>query len=251
MVPWGIATAFPGRAAARGLHVLQPTGTSFEARPLMLTPFESRAARALAEAPFFGELGKGSMSCLHRTAVRPGELLFAKGEPSHHLYGVISGRLKVFSDPEPGREVSLELVAPGEILGELGLEAGAPRYASVKALAHTELATIPRGKLLPLLEGRPELRAALGRAAAETAGRLAQRAEDAAFLSLETRLEKALADFANRFGEAVERGTRIRLRQQDLADLLGVSRESVSRALSGPDLRGRLAVGRGSITLLR
>jgi CRP-like cAMP-binding protein len=217
----------------------------------MLTPFESRAARALAETPLFGALGPESMSCLHRSAVRKGELLFSKGDPSHHLYGLVSGPRKVFSNPEPGCELSLELVAPGELLGELGLEDGGPRYASVRALAHSELATIPRGKLLSLLDRKPELRAALGRAAANTAARLAQRAEDAAFLSIETRLEKALLDLAGRFGESVERGTRIRLRQQDLADILGVSRESVSRALAAPALRGRLALGRGSITLLR
>ncbi len=217
----------------------------------MLTPFQFRAARALADTPFFGALGPESMGCLHRTAVRRGELLFEKGDPSDHLYGVISGRLKMFSAPEPGREISLELVAPGELVGELGLEDGGPRFASVKALAHSELATIPRRKLASLLEHRPELRAALGRSAVGTAARLAQRAEDVAFLSIETRLEKALLDLASRFGEAVEQGTRIRLRQQDLAEVLGVSRESVSRALAAPGLRGRLALGRGSITLLR
>ncbi len=217
----------------------------------MLTPFESRAARALQETPFFGALGPESMGCLHRTAVRRGEPLFEKGEPSHHLYGLISGQLKVFSNPEPGREISLELVAPGELLGELGLEDGGPRYASVQALAHSELATIPRGKLLPLLDQRPELRAALGRAATATAARLAQRAEDVAFLNIEARLEKTLVDLARRMGEAVDRGTRIRVRQQDLAEVLGVTRESVSRALTAPSLRDRFALSRGSITLLR
>ncbi len=217
----------------------------------MLTPFQARAARALVETPFFGEIDRESLGCLHRTAVPKGELLFEKGDPSTHLYAVISGQLKAFSNPDPRREVALELVAPGELLGVLGLEDESPRYASVKALAPTELATISRAQLRALLARRPGLRASLDRAATAAAARLAQRAEDMAFLSVETRIEKALVDFASRFGEAVEQGTRIRLRQQDLADLLGVSRECVSRALAAPVFRGRLAMGRGSITLLR
>ncbi len=217
----------------------------------MLTPFQARAARALEKTPFFGELDPASLARLHRAAVRRGELLFEKGDPSTHLYAVISGQLKLVAEPEPGREVALALVAPGELVGEMGLDDGSPRFAGAKALAHTELAALSRRELEPLLERQPSLRSALGRAAVATAERLAERAADVAFLSIEKRLEKALLDLAARFGQAVERGTRIQLRQQDLAEVLGVSRESVSRALAAPALRKRVVLGRGSITLLR
>ncbi len=217
----------------------------------MLTPFQSRAERALADTPFFGELGREALRHFHRTAVRRGELLFVKGDASDHLHGLVSGQLKLFSTPMPGREMSLEIVAPGELVGELGIADGVPRHASIRALAHSELATIARGPLEALLDRRPELHAELSRATARTAARLAQRAEDVAFLNIEARLEKTLIDLASRFGEAVERGIRIRLRQQDLADVLGVSRESVGRALAGPMLCAKLELGRGSITLLQ
>ncbi len=217
----------------------------------MLTPFQERAASALKETPFFGELDARALGRVHRVAVPRGELLFSKGEPSTHLYAVISGQLKVFSAPTEDREISLELVAPGELVGELGVDQGGPRVASVKALAPTELAAISRCTLAPLLEAQPDLRASLGLATLAAATRLAERAEDTAFLSIEERIDKALDDFARRFGEAVENGVRVRLRQQDLADLLGVSRETVSRAFATPGMRRRLALGRGSVTLLR
>ena len=217
----------------------------------LLTPFQARAARALSQAPLFGELAPEELCRLRRTAVRRGDLLFAKGDPSEHLFGLISGRLKVFSPLEPDREVALDLVAPGEILGELGLEQGAPRFAGARALAPSELASLPRAELEALLARRPELRGSLERASVAHAERLAQHSADLAFLTLERRLEKVLLDLAARFGEAVEQGVRVPLRQQELAEVVGVSRESVSRALASPGLRDRFALGRGSITLRR
>jgi CRP-like cAMP-binding protein len=216
----------------------------------MLTPFQDRAARALAGAPFFGELEPELLGLIHRAAVRRGETLFEKGDPSDHLYGLISGQLKLFSASSGQREVALGLVAPGELVGELGVMLGGPRYASAVALAPSELAAIPRSPLHALLDRRPELRNGLNQMAWRTATRLAERAEDAAFLSIEMRLEKVLDDLARRFGESVERGIRLRLRQRDLADVLGVRRESVNRLLTSPSMRGRLELGRGSIVLL-
>jgi CRP-like cAMP-binding protein len=216
----------------------------------MLTPFQDRAARALAGTPFFGELEPQLLSHVHRTAVRRGETLFEKGDPSDRLFALISGQLKLFSGASGPREVVLALVAPGELVGELGATLGGPRWASAVALAHSELATVSRGALEALLKAHPELRARLNEAASRIALRLAERAGDAACLSVEMRLEKALEDLARRFGESVQGGIRIPLRQRDLADLLGVSRESVNRLLGSASLRDRLQLGRGSILLL-
>lgn len=215
----------------------------------MLTPFQDRAARALAYTPFFGELEPELLRHIRRVGVRRGERLFEKGDPSDRLFALIQGQLKHVSAASDSREVTLGLVAPGELVGELGVALGGPRYASVAALAHSELAAISRSTLEALLERRSELRAGLNEAASRAAARLAERAEDVAFLSIETRLEKALDDLARRFGETVEHGTRIRLRQKDLADVLGVSRESVNRLLTAFHTQGRLELGRGSIVL--
>jgi CRP/FNR family cyclic AMP-dependent transcriptional regulator len=162
----------------------------------------------------------------------------------------MGGRLKLFSPGAGGREVALELVAPGEVVGALGMADGAPRYASAAALENSELAAIEHRHLELLMDRHPELRTALSLAAADVARRLARRLEDAAFLGIEDRIEKALLDLAQRVGERIAGGTRIRLRQQDLADLLGLSRESVNKVLTSPAMRHRLELGRGSIVLV-
>jgi CRP-like cAMP-binding protein len=217
----------------------------------MLTPFQTRAMRSLEASPFFGELPPECVRWIHRSSVRKGETLYEKDAPSDCLYGLVGGLLKLCSRGPDGREFSFGLVAPGELLGEIGMSDGAPRHACAIALAHSELAALRRRDLEPLMARHPRLRDALARASAAAARRLSRRLEDAALLSIEARVENTLADLARRLGERVPRGTRIGLRQQDLADLLGLSRESVSKVLTSPAMRGRLELGRGSIVLVR
>jgi CRP-like cAMP-binding protein len=162
----------------------------------------------------------------------------------------VGGLLKLSSRGADGREFSFGLVAPGELVGEVGISDGAPCHASATALAHSELATLRSRDLEPMMERHPQLRDALARASAATVRRLSRRLEDAALLTIQARVENALVDLARRLGEHVERGTRIGVRQQDLADLLGLSRESVSKVLTSPAMRGRLELGRGRIVLI-
>lgn len=216
----------------------------------MLTPFQNRALKSLGSNAFFAELGSECMRWVSRTSVRRGEILFEKNDPSEHLHGLVSGQLKMYSAGQAGQQVSLELIAPGELLGVVGVAGDKPRHASVVALAHSELATLRGSDLEPLMDRHPALRTALSRAAADAAARFTHRLEDAAFLSIEDRIEKTLFDLASRFGQKVEAGTKIHLRQQDIADLLGLSRESVSRVLTSPAMRSRLQLGRGHIVLV-
>ena len=217
---------------------------------LMLSPFQDRACKALVNCPFFGEFDLESQIRVYRTSARKGEPLFLKNTPSDRLYGLVSGRLKICSEADDGRQVTLDLVAPGEIVGALGIADGALRFASAVALANCEIATVSRKDLTIIMGRQPELNASLASVTAQAARRLSQRLEDAALLSIEERIEKSLLDLAARFGERIERGTKIALRQQDIADVLGLSRESVSRVLTSPRMRGRLELGRGSILLL-
>ncbi len=216
----------------------------------MLTPFQNRALNALVESPFFRDFFEDCMRWVHRRSVRKGEILFEKNQPSDAIFGLVSGQMKLYATGANGRQISFGLVAPGELIGVIGISTGAPRHASVVALAHSELATLKRRDLEPLMERHPALRQALAYASAEAARQLSERIEDAAFLSIEARVEKALLDFAHRFGERIEGGKSIQLRQQDLADVLGLSRESVSKVLTSPAMRGRVKLDRGRIVLL-
>ena len=202
---------------------------------------------ALVESPFFQAVSEDCMRWVHRTSLRKGEILFEKNKPSDALYGLVSGQVKLFSTAEDGRQISFGLLGPGELVGALGV----PRHSSAIALAHCELATLKQRDLQPLMERHPVLREALAYSSAEAARQLSERIEDAAFLSIDARVEKALLDFARRFGERMEERVCVRLRQQDLADSLGLSRESVSRVLTSSAMQGQIKLGRGRIVLLK
>lgn len=228
----------------------------------MFTPFQIRARQVLSQNPFFRNLPEECMRYVERTAVRKGENLFgaceangfSTSEANGDFYALVGGQLKLVSEDADGRQLSLGLVAPGELVGEMGLSHSVERRSTFVALAHSEVATLRRRDLEPLMERCPELHVALLEASAEAAlgiaQRLSERLADEAFLSIEARVEKALADCARRFGERVECGTRVLLRQQDLADILGLSRESVSKILTSPAMQAKLDLGRGSIVLL-
>ena len=216
----------------------------------MLTPFQTRARGALTESPIFKDLADDCMRWVHPVSVRKGEILLEKGEPSTALFGLICGTIKLCAADETGRQISFGLLGPGGLIGEIGISSGAPQHANVVALAHCELAAIKSRDLNRLLERHLELRNSLAHAAAEAALRLSQRIEDAAFLTTEARIEKTLLDFTHRFGERIDGGIRVALRQQDLADVLGLSRESVNRVLTSGSMRGRIELGRGRIVLL-
>ena len=217
----------------------------------MLTPFQTRARDALIENAFFRTFSDDCLRWVERTAVRKGELLFEKGQPSTSLFGVVSGQVKLFSMGADERQISFGLVGSGEMIGDIGISKGSPRHTSAVALTHSEFATLNRHDLKPLLNRNPSLREALSEASTEMTRRLSERIEDTAFLTIEARVEKTLFDIARRFGERTEdSGTRVQLRQQDLADEVGLSCETVSKVLSSSSMRDRVEVGHGRIVLL-
>jgi CRP/FNR family cyclic AMP-dependent transcriptional regulator len=217
----------------------------------MLTPFQIRARDALIENAFFRTFPDDCLLWVERTAVRKGELLFEKGQPSSALFGLVSGQVKLFSMGADERQISFGLVGPGEMIGELGISKGSPRHTSAVALTHSEFATLSRHDLKPLLNRNPSLREALSEASAEMTRRLSERIEDTAFLTIEARVEKTVFDIARRFGERTEdSATRVQLRPQDLADEAGLNCETVSKVLSSSSMRDRVEVGHGRIVLL-
>ncbi len=124
----------------------------------MLTPFQNRALNALVESPFFRDFFENCMRWVRRRSVRKGEILFEKNQPSDAIFGLVSGQMKLYATGANGRQISFGLVAPGELIGVIGISTGAPRHASVVALAHCELAALKRRDLEPLMERHPALR---------------------------------------------------------------------------------------------
>lgn len=185
------------------------------------------------------ELEDLALSCYPKRLAK-GQVLFSTGEPSEHLFVVVTGRVKVLVSSERGETLVLAVVGPGEALGELSVLDGHARSAGAEALDDVELLCVPAEALRRLLERSSAVCLAV---AEELAGRLRHltgSAADLVFLDLPRRLAKLL----------VSREEQVEMPQAEVAALLGVTRSSLNRSLSGFQRRGWVEVTRGRVEVL-
>lgn len=171
---------------------------------------------------------------------RKGTVLIEEGDLGDTLYIILSGRLRVYSSGERGREITYGTYGPGEYLGEMSLDGG-PRSASVETLSSSTCAIVSRQSLLQHIAEHPTF-------AFELLAKVIRRARDATL----TAKQLALNDVYGRlrallYETGVEQsdGTRLiaeRPTHRALAERLGCSREMVSRLLKDLSAGGQLQI---------
>jgi CRP/FNR family transcriptional regulator len=169
--------------------------------------------------------------------------MLALNEPHAGLHILLEGRMKTLRFSSEGRVIILELLDAGDVFGESSFvndDLTTPAYA--EALGEVEIESIPRFAVERALASRPPLAIGFARLMGARRGRLERRLEDYTFERVPERLVRLLLELADRFGEPAPRGTvlDISLSQQDLANLIGASREIVSLTLS--ELKRREAI---------
>jgi len=175
--------------------------------------------------------------------------IFAKADPGDGLYGVLMGRVRIYTASAEGEEAILNVLQPGEIFGEIALLDGGPRTASARAMTTTDLLQINRAHFVPFLNDHPELGTSI---LSVLCGRIRMNVEfieGAVFLHLPARLAKRLLSLSEVHGRPDPRGVRIDLKvsQQDLANMIGATREPVNKALSLWRELGLIAIEDGFI----
>ncbi len=185
-------------------------------------------------------------------AFRKGQALFHQGGTSDRVVVLLSGRVKVSSVTEEGKEIVLAFRGPGDLLGELSALDGEPRSATVEAIEPVEALAIPAADFRSFLIGHPEVALLLLRM-------LSRRLRDADRKRVEYgahdtvgRVSARLVELAERYGEPVKRGLQIGLpiSQEELAGWTGASREAVSKALQTLRKVGWVVTERRRITVL-
>lgn len=179
------------------------------------------------------------------------EVLFRKGDPGNQLYGILSGSLKVMTTGTDGKDVMFGLMGPGEVLGEIALLDSEERSATIVGVEATELLTLHRRELIPFLEKNPGAAIGLAGVLAARVRRLSERAEDRQTMPLPGRIAKKLISLSEEYGKhpIVGGPVEVRLPQQDLADLVGTTRESVNKQLRAWEQEGIVELGRGRVVL--
>jgi CRP-like cAMP-binding protein len=214
--------------------------------------------RALvAQSPIFRGVAPSAIDDLvRRMQVRSraaGAILVSQDEPGDAMFLIAEGRVRVALFGENGRELTLSTLARGDIFGEMALLDGRPRSANVVAVEDTSLLALSRDALLEHLRSHPQTALNL---LGEMSRRLRRADETIANLALHDvhrRLVRTLERLAREDGEESPDGLILRRRptQQDLANMIGSCRETISRAFTSLIKQG-LMVPRGrSLVLTR
>jgi CRP/FNR family transcriptional regulator len=216
----------------------------------------SEAGVGLANAPLFAALDEDAAaalrSCMHDVNLARGRTLFNEGEPGDRLYVVTEGKIKLGRTAADGRENLLAILGPGEMFGELSLFDPGPRTATATAVTDATLIGLGHDDLQPWLTGRPEVAAQLLGALAQRLRRTNEAMADLVFSDVPGRVAKALLDLARRFGVQSEDGVHVThdLTQEELAQLVGASRETVNKALADFASRGFLRLEARAVVIL-
>ena len=216
----------------------------------------SRADDVLSRSPLFEALSEEDTKALRarvtNVEISRGEHLFAEGDAGDKLYVILDGKIKLTRAAPDGRENLLSVHGPGEMFGELSLFDPSPRTASAAAVTDVRLAALAHDDLRYWLTSRPEVSMHMLRALAQRLRRINDVKADLVFTDVPGRVAKALLDLAERFGVPQAEGVQVNhdLTQEELAQLVGASRETVNKALADFVARGWLQLSAKSVLLV-
>ncbi len=205
----------------------------------------------LRNVPLFSGLPEGQLALLTRVVGRKAyprnTTIIAAGDPTDALYIVISGRLKVMMSDDEGREVILAILGSGEFFGEMGLIDDAPRSATVIAIEPCELLTISKADFKKCLSENFDIAMAVMRGLVKRLREADKKIGSLALMDVYGRVARLLMEMA----EDVD-GQRVvtkKLPKQDIAKMIGASREMVSRVMKDLQTSGYIEVKAGAIVL--
>jgi CRP/FNR family cyclic AMP-dependent transcriptional regulator len=181
-----------------------------------------------------------------------GHVIFAEGEPGDRLYIIQSGKVKLGRKSPDGRENLLGIFGPADMFGELSIFDPGPRTSTATTVTEVVARTMDRPALRPWIATRPEIAEQLLRVVARRLRRTNGMLADLIFTDVPGRVAKALLQFAQRFGSQEAGLLRVMhdLTQEEIAQYVGASRETVNKALADFAHRGWLRLEGKSVLIL-
>jgi CRP/FNR family transcriptional regulator/CRP/FNR family cyclic AMP-dependent transcriptional regulator len=192
----------------------------------------------LQRVPFLAALPEQDLNWLTERITRRsfsrGDLIFQKDDPGNSLYIVESGSVRIYVPGVQGADLTLAVLGPGEFFGDLSLLDGRPRSASASSAGKSVVLSLERTDFVNLLRARPDAALAILAVISLRLRDTDQTASDLAFLDVSGRLARRLLDLVDGHGQQRDDGVllNVALTQEELANMIGVTRESVNRNLS-------------------
>jgi CRP/FNR family cyclic AMP-dependent transcriptional regulator len=174
-------------------------------------------------------------------------ILMHEGEPPDAMYVVMEGRVKIYVSDTDGKELVLDSLSPGEFFGELALIDGSPRSATVVTTTETTISKILKTEFDHCLEASPKIAINLLKSLSKRIRILNDNVKDLALLDVYGRVASTILRLAHE-----RRGIMITdpITQQELANMVGASREMVSRVIKTLKSEGYISISSKQITIL-
>ena len=184
--------------------------------------------------------------------VKKRQPLYLPGDPSSNVYLLKKGRVKIANTASSGKEVTFDILDPGEIFGELDVLEDAPRSTSAETLDDALICVIPRKDFDQYLAMHPTVMFKLTKLIGLRLKKIQSRVEDLVFRDVPARLAHLLVELSKTEGVAEKQGIRlkVKLTHQEMANLIGCSRETVSSTLGQFRDEGFLQLDGRTMTIL-
>jgi CRP-like cAMP-binding protein len=165
--------------------------------------------------------------------VKKRQPLYLPGDPSRNVYLLKQGRVKIANTSPSGKEVTFDILEPGEVFGELDVLEDAPRSTSAETLDDALICVIPRKDFDQYLAMHPNVTIKLTKLIGLRLKKIQSRVEDLVFRDVPARLAHLLSELSKTEGVADKQGIRlkVKLTHQEMANLIGCSRETVSTTM--------------------
>ena len=184
--------------------------------------------------------------------VKKRQPLYLPGDPSSNVYLLKKGRVKIANTAPNGKEVTFDILEPGEVFGELDVLEDAPRSTSAETLDDAVICVIPRKDFDQYLAMHPTVMFKLTKLIGLRLKKIQSRVEDLVFRDVPARLAHLLLELSKSDGVAENHGIRlkVKLTHQEMANLIGCSRETVSASMGQFRDDGLIEMDGRTITLV-
>lgn len=192
----------------------------------------------LKKIPLLANLGPEALARLAERVelreIRRRDVIYLPGDPGNALYFVNGGRVKISKVTRDGKALTLSYCGPSEIFGECSLVSGGAREEMAEAMENAMVTEVERGDFEQLLKEHPSLGFQMTRLLAKRRLDLENKLETLVFRDVTSKLAELLLKLADEYGVEDSRGTLVALKitHQELANLIGSTRETVSLTLS-------------------
>jgi CRP/FNR family transcriptional regulator, cyclic AMP receptor protein len=207
----------------------------------------------LRRHPIFCDLDSEGFDQLCRYAkhatLKRGSTIVSKGDPGNSLIAVISGTVKISISSADGRSAILNLIGPGEIFGEVAVLDGQARTADATANTNCEIFVIDRRELLPFVRSQPALAMKFIELLCARLRWTSDQVEQVILQDLPGRLASALIRLTEKH-KAAQGGRTIAVTQQEISEMVGMTRESINKQLRAWAARNWVRLEHGAIVLL-